>query len=1743
MSASTHVFFFGDQSVEPYVSLIDLTREIQGSELLGTFLRSCFDALLSAIAILPPAYKRLFQGRDFAQLVDHVRAHDIRHVAVTSVLSCVAQLGWLVVHRERNGETWLQNTRTVVGVCTGNLAALTASVVFSDADLLRMGPIMISISLRLSIEVSRRSYALEQTSEPWSVGLSGVTLKTVEDKLRQFNDFRVGYCILALYLTLLMNGQQHLPDLKHVYVSAHSTSSVTLSGPPTLLQAFLSSGTLSAVRRLPLPIYGAYHAKHLPLPDLDDIIGDSPLLERPCHASGWLLDPETNNPQSFRELLRLALYKILQQPIDLDNVIQGVAHRTENYDVHLTSIGPAHMSNLERRLQPSHICRFGSRQLQSPKSEISSFETSESIAVVGMAGRFPGAENVDELWETLIEGKDQHRLIPIDRFDVRSHVDQTGKMKNTSLTPYGCFYDGVGNFDIALFKMSPREAAQTDPMQRLMLLTAYEALESSGYYDTGDSAPRPKNGTFYGVAGDDYRQANSSQDVDINYITGGTRAFGPGRVSYYFGWEGPSMSVDTACSASAVAMHQAITSLKLRECDVALAGGANLLTCSDMFAGLTRAKFVNTTGPCKTFDETADGYCRADGFASVVFKRLGDAIRNKDKILGVIRSVQTYHAGTAISLTHPEADTQIALFRSVLSVAGMTIDDIDHIELHGTGTQAGDMAESTSVAGLLNQPRPKDRPLTISSVKPNVGHSEAASGVTSLIKGILMLQHKTIPRHIGIKTKINHKLPAFGELGVVVPQENMDYPALAKDGKRRMLVNNFNATGGITAMLLEGHEDSTLYSTDTRVHYPVTASAATTTALNSTLSRLLRFLRANPAINLSHLSYTLTARRLHHKYRFACVVQSTDELKQRLEAELATPTSRHWEQPFSIFVFTGQTSTLPRAKTLFDTNSTFRSHIRRSDQLCCQMGLPSFINVITNEGGNYTCVQLHLALVALEIALAFLFQSWGIKPQAVIGHSLGEYAALCMCNALSLADTLWLVGKRGLLLESTCKSNAFSMAVAAVSADDAAKLTQIFPSCEIACYNSPQQTVFSAKDSDVDTLLLHLASVNIKAKKLHTAYGYHSKQMDNILGDYRQVAQAISFRKPATMFVSTLLGEVISDERKLCAEYLCRQTREPVHFQEAIHKLEASVESGQKALWVELGPVPACLPMIVSTLQANVTELAAVLDPKKPDWSTISKTLTMYYSNNGSVMWDEYHREYLDCLRLLQLPSYPFELKRYWIQYDGDWMIRKNQKILCEHKTPPKVKLESSTLHRIENDSTEKGVRKITFYTELSGEELEDMLRHTQINGESRCNGSIFMDMAMTAASHLFKESSVTYTTMGVLDMGLPFGYVPKSISSLWTVATQLPTDTNEVHVSIAISTSGQRMEILKCRIVIGDSQDWESGVNRNAYLYQSRMDLLQFLMANGQASHLIRSDIHQFVAYDTASPGIEEVIVSISTLEAVGKLHVPRTIGNYACNPQWLEALVQLAVIPINYSYRSHYVCYGWSGMQVLSPLETDEVYRAHVRMQPQGHSGVLIGDIHVLDGSGLPVTVIKDLIFRPDLTDAKAITNVGRARGAHQEFGVHSSQGLEPSSVIQSPEGVSQPLRSTVQERQVSSSATTFAADSREMSHGRDTSNGFTRNSPVSSGVEELRNPKPPTSNGKSSIDIDTVIDILAAEIGVESESLTDDISFQDLGVDSIIELSVVARLQEYVPEPLPPAFFMNNNNISKLRAFFAG
>ena len=352
--------------------------------------------------------------------------------------------------------------------------------------------------------------------------------------------------------------------------------------------------------------------------------------------------------------------------------------------------------------------------------------------------------------------------------------------------------------------MSPTEAKDTDPAQRLALMTTYEALEMAGFVtDRTPSSQRNRVGVFFGTTSDDWREVNSSQDVGTYFIPGGNKAFIPGRITFFYRFSGPSISVDTACSSSCTALHVACQSLWQGECDTAISGGTNILTNPDNFAGLSRGHFLSTTGNCNPFDDEASGYCRADAVASLVLKRLEDAEEDQDPIFGVIRTVDTNHCGQTVSITRPHQGDQLALFRRIFRNTNTNPLDISYVEMHGTGTQAGDAAEMCSVLSIMAPDRKRipGYPLYLGALKANIGHSESASGVSALIKVLMMFRHNEIPPHIGIKNKLNRHYPLdLQQRNVHIASKPTSWKKPhAPIGKRVSLLNNFSAAGGNTA--------------------------------------------------------------------------------------------------------------------------------------------------------------------------------------------------------------------------------------------------------------------------------------------------------------------------------------------------------------------------------------------------------------------------------------------------------------------------------------------------------------------------------------------------------------------------------------------------------------------------------------------------------------------------------------------------------------------------------------------------------------------------------------------------------------------------------------------------------------------------------------------------------------------------------------------------------------------------------
>lgn len=465
---------------------------------------------------------------------------------------------------------------------------------------------------------------------------------------------------------------------------------MTVSGPPAATSRLFTT-TLAGTRTFPLPIFSPYHAAHLPVPQtipVSEYVSALPLRAQVYSTS-------TGVPyaaSTLGEVIPMIVADILANVIEADGLYETIKASLATPEVEILPFGPVH--------SPAAVMSgFAGVNVKVTDTALTAGRTENRvrdhrIAIVGMGGRFPGGPTLEKMWQNLEDGLDLHRKVPSDRFNVETHCDKTGAKPNTTLTPYGCFIEQPGLFDATMFSMSPREAAQTDPMQRLALTTCYEALETAGYVpNRTPSLNTHRIGTFFGQASDDWREVNSSQAIDTYFITGGIRAFVPGRLNYFYKWEGPSYSFDTACSSSLAATQIAITSLLNGDCDTAVAGGVNVMTSPDIFAGLSRGFFLSKTGSCKTFDDGADGYCRADAVGTIILKRYEDAVRDRDDVLAVVLGAATNQSAEAVSITHPHAETQERLYKGMLERAGVEGKDIDYVEMHGTGTQAGDANE------------------------------------------------------------------------------------------------------------------------------------------------------------------------------------------------------------------------------------------------------------------------------------------------------------------------------------------------------------------------------------------------------------------------------------------------------------------------------------------------------------------------------------------------------------------------------------------------------------------------------------------------------------------------------------------------------------------------------------------------------------------------------------------------------------------------------------------------------------------------------------------------------------------------------------------------------------------------------------------------------------------------------------------------------------------------------------------
>ncbi|MDH3717188.1 MAG: AMP-binding protein, partial [Planctomycetota bacterium] len=799
--------------------------------------------------------------------------------------------------------------------------------------------------------------------------------------------------------------------------------------------------------------------------------------------------------------------------------------------------------------------------------------TVEPIAIVGMSCRLPGANNTDEFWQLLSNGVDAIGDVPADRWDVDRYFDADPEIRGKMYTGRGGFLPQVDGFDPQFFEMSPREAETLDPQQRLLLEVSWEALENAG------QSPQRLAGTdagiFVGIANCDYGRLQDRvlgiEGIDAHSSTGTLNSVAAGRVAYFLGLHGPTLAVDTACSSSLVALHLAAESLRKGECRAALAGGVNLILDPASSVALSAARALSPTGACHTFDEAADGYVRGEGCAMIVLKRLNDALQDGDRILGLVRGSSVNHDGHSNGLTAPHGPSQEALIQQALNVSGIEPAQVTYVEAHGTGTSLGDPIEVQALAEVFsaNGAHQDDQPLAIGSVKTNIGHTEAAAGIASLIKVVLALQHGEIPPHLHLH-KPNPFIP-WEHLPLTVPTQRTAWPAV--QGRRIAGVSSFGFSGTNAHVVLEeAPEPARADVQPDRPRHVLVLSAKNEDALEQLAQRYDEYL-ADCADPLADVCFTAAAGRAHFDHRLAVVAENSEQCRQKLATARPRRLLPNQERQKIAFLFTGQGSQyVGMGRSLYDSQPTFRSALDTCDQILSDQLPRPLLSVFYEDGTadellNQT-VFTQPALFAIEYAIYQLWKSWGLEPAVVLGHSVGEFAAACAAGVFSLEDGLRLIAARGRLMQSL-PAGGCMFAVEAAQRRVQAALSDLGEQVSIAAVNGPQQTVISGQQDAVLQVVERLTADGASAQQLTVSHAFHSALMDPILDDFEQACQQVTFCKPTRKIVTNLNGQ-LDDGQIATPAYWRDQIRRPVRFADGMAELATMGVD----VFLEIGPKP-----------------------------------------------------------------------------------------------------------------------------------------------------------------------------------------------------------------------------------------------------------------------------------------------------------------------------------------------------------------------------------------------------------------------------------------------------------------------------------------------------------------------------------------------------------------------------------------
>ncbi|KAK3940210.1 conidial yellow pigment biosynthesis polyketide synthase [Diplogelasinospora grovesii] len=1339
----------------------------------------------------------------------------------------------------------------------------------------------------------------------------------------------------------------------------------------------------------------------------------------------------------------------------------------------------------------------------------------EEIAVVGMACRFPRAENLTSFWELLTKGETAFGTLSPGRFDL-AHIAREPRLAQF----WGNFLDRPDVFDHRFFSLSGREAKSMDPHS--VAATTPERIDV---------------GCYLGVGAVDYEHNVASEAANAFAAVGTLRAFISGRISHFFGWEGPSITFDTACSSSAVAIHTACKAVLGGECSMALAGGVNVITSPTLHQNLAAASFLNPGGSSKAFDAAAGGYCRGEGAGMIVLKKLSRALTDGDEILGVIASSAVNQGSNCSSITVPDSGSQSALYKRVLSDARLEPKQVGYVEAHGTGTPVGDPIEYESVRLALTGSG-RNGPVLLGAVKDNIGHTEAASGVAGVIKVLLMMQHSIVPKQANF-VSLNPRIKAC--LEIVIPTETQPW---AGQHQHVALVNNYGAAGSNAALLLRSRagkipsDSIDTSSISSRTVYPILLSAKTASHLHAYADALKLYLAKSQA-SFGSIAYNVArTRNVSFEHRIAFTASDARSAVSALTT--LTETKAHKVKLPVVLCFGGQTGrTVKVSRGLYDSCGLFRQHLDQCDAVCQKLGLPSIYPAIFRGDVTEDLVTLHCMLLSLQISSAKCWIECGLEVGTLVGHSFGQLAALCVAGSISLEHCFQLVSGRARLIRDNWGLEDGAML--SVECDkpevealvDAGSKKSTGLRVDVACYNGPRSFVLAGDTLSIARAREECQKRSIKHVNLLNTHAYHSYLADGILQDLATVAGSVTIQPPV-LRVETCSAN--GSWSSFTAKEVVQHTREPVYFGDAIDRISKRLPS---AVWLEAGsasPIISMTKRIVNGDGRSDVFVAMELGNDEAVSNVAQAVCQLWQAGSATRFWlfhpaSEPDRHYQN----VNLPPYQFEKTSHWIQLkmSSSKTEISNEKTslvsLVSKITPSELLFSVDTTHPV-------------FVLAGSGH---------AVTGQSLCPASMYIELAAMAAQSVVKKTATKNETSSLLPhiealaMSAPLG-LGNGIS-LFLRLSQIAPDSWDF--SLFSRPSGGSISLVE-----GEKTEHASGritwTLTDATMAERRLKLLQRFGAQGVrrlSSATGTTGISGTMVYKLFSDVVTYAdyyrgVRSVSALEneAVGFVTVPAQLASRfarhdatgTCDPIILDNFLQVAGIHVNCLSprdKNHvFVCTAveeviFTSSFMTNKAETREwsVYSRRYELSESGRD--MANDIFVCDAaSGRLVLAILGATFKsvPFKSLARGLTRLNKV-GVENSEQLRTTSNLSPSVEYHSSDDVQEDSGYQT----LSSPLPVSDAELRFKKR--------TETPPVPNRLPPQSN-QLPVKQSTTKDELERVRSLFSAILEVPIEEITPTSTLDELGVDSLLVSEIVSEVQNRFHVTISQSDFLGCNDV---------